>query len=75
MKWDNDKASEKKEMVCSHCMRVFLADDLTWSAAEHRPCPYCKRTDALTPILDVRIGAKRMASYSIAFHPGGSHAK
>ena len=69
MRWDNDKKSEKKEMVCGYCFRTFLADDLTWSAAEHRSYPYCKRTDAITPILDVRIGAKRMVNYSIAYHP------
>jgi hypothetical protein len=69
MRFDNDKKSEPKEMVCGHCYRVFQADDLTWGAAEHRPCPYCKHTDAITPILDVRIGSKRMVNYSIAYHP------
>jgi hypothetical protein len=69
MKWDNDKASEPKEMVCGHCMQAFFADDLTWSAAEHRVCPFCKRGDAITPILDVRVGATRLASYSFGFHP------
>ena len=72
MRFDNDKASEPKEMVCGHCFQTFLVDSRTWSAAEHRACPYCKRTDASTPILDVRIGTKRMASYSFAFHPKGS---
>jgi len=69
MQWDNDKKSAPKELVCGHCMRLFQVDDLTWSAAEHRVCPYCKRTDAITPILDVHIGAKRMVNYSIAYHP------
>ena len=69
VQFDNDRASEKKEMVCQRCYRLVLCDDTSWTAAARRRCLYCKRGE-LTPFLDVRVGSRRLRHYSFAEHRG-----
>lgn len=59
---------EPREMVCSECYRAFTVQAMSWREAEAKRCPYCHGTDT-TPMLEVRIGSKRLRHYSIGFKP------
>lgn len=58
--------NEPKEMVCNGCFRVFLSTSHTFNSAEKERCPYCKSLDT-TPMLEVRIGAKRVKHFQMGF--------
>ena len=57
---------EDRLMVCGDCYQSFQASSVSWHDAEHQACPHCGSRET-TPLLEARIGDRRLRHYSLAY--------
>ena len=57
-----------RDFVCNSFYRSYTVTSRSWASAEALPCLHCGSKET-TPIIEVRVGDKRIREYSLPVEP------
>jgi hypothetical protein len=47
-----------RQMICNACGKPYRVEAMSWSEAEKKPCPHCRRNVENTPMIEKRVDAR-----------------